>query len=165
MTQDLADDLASGLSGVTKKYDEATSFHVSFGIVQAGTKSDRGIQAKVIAALKKYGGYHPLHSSDMEISAVALLESAHQDDATRYTTYLEEPLGGGSLAAALAAGTVYSAPNMALAMASRGASPPATGRSSDEVTQADVEALLDWVERRTPWPWSAPIRPFPTRAG
>ena len=113
-TQDLADDLASGLSGVTKKYDEVTSFHVSIGVVQKGTKSVQQIEDKVLAALQKYGGDDPLSSSGMGISAVALLESAHKDDATRYTTYLEAPLGGGGLAAALAAGTVYSAPNMAL---------------------------------------------------
>ena len=146
-TQALADNLDSGLSDVVASLDKATSFHVSFGIVETANKTQAdAIQKIVIAAMKANGSYRPLHSSNMGISAVALLESAHDNDATRYKTYLEEPLGVSSLNASPGAGTIYSAPNMALADGQSWTLATGDRTFLGRATEADVEALLDWVE-------------------
>jgi T5SS/PEP-CTERM-associated repeat protein len=145
--RDLADDVIAGLAGVTQHNQEATSYHLSFGMAEAGTTSATAIQNKVIRALKNYGGYTPLQSSQMTVSAVALLESAHIDDATRYTTYIQEPLIDrlGSSAALSGVGAVYTRPNLPMGSGTLLVAGPDWLLVGD-TPQADVKTYLDWLE-------------------
>lgn len=145
---ELADDVSTELWPVANSLTTVNSYHISFGLAEAGkTASAKEIQEKVIRALKKYGGYHPLHSSQMQIDGVAVLRSSHIDDATRYTTYVEEPLSGIlALPDVVAAAAVYKAPNMLLESGATWTVDPYDRTLLGQIDEAELPTLLDWVE-------------------
>jgi T5SS/PEP-CTERM-associated repeat protein len=147
LLQQLADDVTEQLNAVTTKQGTAvTSFHTSFGYAQAGSSSASAIRDKVINALKKYGGYVTLSSSAMEVNAVGILESAHIDDATRYTTYIEESLRTPMLhVLTLGAGTVYSYPSLTLTGGTCSIAGPDWILIGD-TQESDVREYIDWLE-------------------
>ena len=144
--QDLANAVDYNLADYTTTSDVVSSFHVSFGMALAGDASATVVQNMVIAALKKYGGYSPLHSSAMQVSTVALLESPHTNNATRYTTYISSPLSDGALSVTSSARTVYSMPNLLLDSGQTFALAAPDRALIGEVNEADVATYVPWVE-------------------
>lgn len=142
----LADDVTGNLRPVAQQITEATSFHTSFGYASNNLSTASEIRDKVIRALQNYGGYVTLTSTNMEVAAAAILESAHIDDATRYTTYIEEPLGGIlTHASALGAGTVYSYPFLVLNGGAMSIAAPDRILIGD-AQESDIATYLPWVE-------------------
>jgi T5SS/PEP-CTERM-associated repeat protein len=146
LLQQLANDVTTQLNAVTEKAgDPVTSFHTSFGYVQAGSSSASAIRDKVLNALNKYHGNVTLSSSAMEVTAVGIIQSAHLDDATRYTTYIEEPLTGSPLVSSSAARTVYSYPSLTLTGSACSIAAPDWILIGD-TQEADVHEYIDWLE-------------------